>query len=77
MCTICQFNYEVEEEYIILPCLHRFHFECVAEWFKRKNTCPICKRKVQEGEQEEEEVASEEELVEDSYEQAFVVNRLR
>ena len=45
-CAICQFCYEVKEKYIILPCLHRFHTECVSTWFERKNTCPICKRKV-------------------------------
>lgn len=47
-CAICQFCYEVKEKYIILPCLHRFHTECVSTWFERKNTCPICKRKVAE-----------------------------
>ena len=48
-CTICQCEYEVKQEYIILPCLHRFHTECVSEWFARKNTCPICKGRVTEG----------------------------
>ena len=47
-CAICQCQYEVDEKYIILPCLHRFHTECVTTWFERKNTCPICKRKVGE-----------------------------
>ena len=45
-CAICQCCYEVKEKYIILPCLHRFHTECVSKWFERKNTCPICKRRV-------------------------------
>lgn len=25
LCTICQSNYEVGEEYLMLMCLHRFH----------------------------------------------------
>jgi len=45
-CAICQCQYEVKEKYIILQCLHRFHTECVTTWFERKNTCPICKRRV-------------------------------
>lgn len=51
-CSICQCNYEVKEKYIILPCLHRFHSECVSTWFERKSTCPICKRKVGQDEDE-------------------------
>lgn len=31
---------------MILPCLHRFHCECIKEWFKRRNTCPNCKDRV-------------------------------
>lgn len=39
-------QYEVDDMYLLLPCLHRFHIECVTEWFKRKNTCPNCKDNV-------------------------------
>jgi hypothetical protein len=42
-CAICMVNYEVGDKYMILECLHRFHEPCVKEWFKQKNTCPICK----------------------------------
>jgi len=45
-CTICQSNYEVGEQYLMLMCLHRFHQPCVSEWFKLKDTCPICKEQV-------------------------------
>ncbi len=45
-CTICMCQYELTEEFMILPCLHRFHSECIKEWFSRKNTCPNCKDKV-------------------------------
>jgi hypothetical protein len=31
-CTICMCHYEIEEEYMILPCLHRFHSSCIKEW---------------------------------------------
>jgi hypothetical protein len=45
-CTICMCHYELEEEYMILPCLHRFHCPCIKEWFQRRNTCPNCKDRV-------------------------------
>ena len=45
-CTICMCQYEVDEEYMILPCLHRFHPECIKEWLGRKNSCPNCKDKI-------------------------------
>jgi len=47
-CTICMCQYEVDDMFLLLPCLHRFHTECVGEWFKRKNTCPNCKDNVGE-----------------------------
>lgn len=56
-CAICQECYEVKEQYIILPCLHRFHSQCVSKWFERKNTCPICKRRVTENEEDEHNAA--------------------
>ena len=29
LCTICQSNYEIGEDYMMLMCLHRFHPACV------------------------------------------------
>lgn len=58
MCSICQYDFKVKEKYVILQCLHRFHKECVTCWFERKNTCPVCTRKVTdeaEADAEEEE----------------------
>jgi hypothetical protein len=45
-CTVCMCNYEVGEQYLMLECLHRYHVPCVKEWFKQKNTCPVCKEPV-------------------------------
>ena len=39
----------VQEEYIegedmgALECGHDFHSQCIKEWLKQKNICPICK----------------------------------
>ena len=38
-----------------MPCAHFFHKTCIKDWFKKKNTCPICLTKVGNDEEEEEE----------------------
>lgn len=40
-CTICIEDILTDIEY--LPCAHSFHKECIDEWIKTNNTCPICK----------------------------------
>ncbi len=42
-CIVCLTKYENKENAIILPCTHFFHKDCIKDWFKRQNTCPICK----------------------------------
>ncbi|CAI2377922.1 unnamed protein product [Moneuplotes crassus] len=43
-CCVC--TDEMQIEATILPCKHLFHTECIKEWFKRHNTCPICRSKL-------------------------------
>jgi len=43
-CSIClQTN---NENKIKLDCDHCFHIKCISQWEKRKNTCPICRKKI-------------------------------
>lgn len=49
-CSICFCEYEDGEDLILLPCLHRFHSECLKKWFDEQTTCPICKLEVSEQE---------------------------
>lgn len=44
-CPICQDAYQ---EPTMLHCKHIFCEECVATWFDRDNTCPMCRAKVSE-----------------------------
>jgi hypothetical protein len=42
-CVICSSNLTIFET--PLKCGHRFHSECIEEWFKRSKNCPTCKAK--------------------------------
>lgn len=42
-CSICQEEYVVGDEIGKLECKHGYHVECVQQWLKLKNWCPICK----------------------------------
>ncbi|KAF8113067.1 hypothetical protein N665_0057s0019 [Sinapis alba] len=42
-CCICQEEYGEGEELGMLECGHGFHSQCIKEWLKQKNLCPICK----------------------------------
>ncbi|KAF3684132.1 hypothetical protein FXO38_00430 [Capsicum annuum] len=39
-----QDGYRDGQELGIIECGHVYHVDCVKEWFKIKNSCPICKR---------------------------------
>ena len=41
-CVICQEEFKKGDNYIILPCMHLFHSNCIKEWINVKNKCPIC-----------------------------------
>ena len=43
LCCVCLKDYIIGDKVLALPCLHNFHPDCVKEWFKEKNVCPICK----------------------------------
>ena len=45
-CIICMEDFKNGDEVIYIPCLHVFHKNCILEWFKIHNDCPICKYKI-------------------------------
>ncbi|GJN18010.1 hypothetical protein PR202_gb05122 [Eleusine coracana subsp. coracana] len=45
-CTICQEEFEANEEMGRLDCGHSYHVYCIKQWLSQKNTCPICKTAV-------------------------------
>ncbi|XP_050902460.1 E3 ubiquitin-protein ligase MBR2 isoform X1 [Lathyrus oleraceus] len=45
-CTICQEEYELDDELGMLNCEHCYHFQCIKQWLVLKNFCPVCKQEV-------------------------------
>ena len=41
-CPVCHDEFDEEEIVKILLCKHYFCEECITEWFKVKDTCPVC-----------------------------------
>ena len=48
-CIVCLVEYEVGDEVRLLPCMHRFHNECISPWLARSPYCPMCKLSVRTG----------------------------
>lgn len=44
-CPICQEQYSQDDTVSMLPCngKHYYHTECINEWFRVNNICPICR----------------------------------
>ncbi|GMR36680.1 hypothetical protein PMAYCL1PPCAC_06875 [Pristionchus mayeri] len=41
-CAICMCNLDAGERVRYLPCMHKFHVECVDDWLIRSFNCPSC-----------------------------------
>lgn len=47
-CVICLGQFEDGDQCSEMPiCHHEFHKDCIANWLKRHNTCPLCRAKPQ------------------------------
>ncbi|CAI2377738.1 unnamed protein product [Moneuplotes crassus] len=49
-CTICLDDFKQGDNIINLPChkTHIFHSQCIADWVKENNNCPLCKTPITE-----------------------------
>lgn len=47
-CSICMDDVELGAEVTLLPCNHWFHHECIKHWLKEHDTCPHCRKPIEE-----------------------------
>jgi hypothetical protein len=45
-CCICLSSLQANERVRCLACTHLFHIQCIDNWFKRNNKCPLCRKNV-------------------------------
>ncbi|CAA0836356.1 RING/U-box superfamily protein [Striga hermonthica] len=54
MCVVCQDSLGDGEQVAGLGCGHDYHVDCIKQWLREKNVCPLCKaRAVQEEEEDD------------------------
>ncbi|MCL7028190.1 hypothetical protein MKW94_023148 [Papaver nudicaule] len=47
-CSVCLEQVNEGEIIRTLPCLHQFHSNCIDPWLRQQGTCPVCKFKAHE-----------------------------
>ena len=45
-CAICFGSYCDKDQLRVLPCMHRFHMECVDAWLVKNKSCQVCKHEI-------------------------------
>lgn len=45
-CMVCLELFTAGEDLRILPCLHRYHKDCIDQWLARNRHCPVCKHDI-------------------------------
>merc|ERR1740121_1982137 len=45
-CAVCLDVFLEGEEIRTLPCMHRFHLECIDKWLLKRPRCPTCKQSI-------------------------------
>ncbi|WMV08182.1 hypothetical protein MTR67_001567 [Solanum verrucosum] len=60
-CSICMEEFGIDTEASQLPCKHFFHNDCIVPWLNRSNTCPLCRHKLPQ--EDEDEIEKELEVI--------------
>jgi len=48
-CSVCMEDYQKDETVHKLPCDHLFHENCIVPWLELHDTCPVCRKGLNEG----------------------------
>ena len=60
-CSVCQEEYTKEDKCLALPCKHDYHKNCITEWLKLHDSCPICRKPIAQSQPRAEKVNQMEE----------------
>jgi E3 ubiquitin-protein ligase RNF115/126 len=47
-CSVCMDDVHIGDEVVTLPCSHWFHEQCASAWLSEHNTCPICRKSIED-----------------------------
>lgn len=61
-CAICREGFVVGAQVKRLPCGHEFHGDCIVSWLQGSNTCPICRARLPEAREDEQDEEKDEVL---------------
>lgn len=45
-CAICLVEHKEKDKIGVIECGHQFHAECIKDWQRRNNACPLCRATV-------------------------------
>lgn len=45
-CSVCMSHFQENETKSELSCSHKFHYDCIIEWGKHKQECPLCRESI-------------------------------
>lgn len=63
-CCVCLSRLKEGEDMKILPCLHKFHKDCIDRWFSAcRKTCPMCRFSMEDNKSYVKEVLTEEMII--------------
>ncbi|MQM11788.1 hypothetical protein Taro_044701 [Colocasia esculenta] len=43
ICAVCKDEILMEDKAKQLPCSHHYHADCILQWLRIRNTCPVCR----------------------------------